>query len=49
MKLSRWAMAGAPVFVIYKYSIGKKTRGTKVFTARREALDAANRNDGKRV
>ncbi|MBV1689493.1 hypothetical protein KRR38_17870 [Novosphingobium sp. G106] len=39
MKLTRWAMAGATVFVIYKYSIGKKTRGAKVFTTQDDALE----------
>ena len=31
MKLFRWAAAGASVYVIYKYSIGKKVKGEKVF------------------
>ncbi len=31
MKLFRWAAAGASVYVIYKYSIGKKAKGEKVF------------------
>lgn len=31
MKLLRWAMAGATVYVIYRYSIGKTGRGEEVF------------------
>jgi len=31
MKLTRWAFAGASVYVIYKYTIGKKSKGEKVF------------------
>lgn len=31
MKLFRWAAAGASAYVIYKYSIGKKAKGEKVF------------------
>jgi hypothetical protein len=33
MKLTRWAFAGASAYVIYKYTIGKKAKGEKVFTA----------------
>ncbi len=32
MKLLRWTLAGASAYVIYKYTIGKKTTGEKVFT-----------------
>lgn len=49
MKLSRWAMAGATVFVIYRYSIGKKTRGTKVFTTKDDALPAIETELRKRA
>lgn len=49
MKLSRWAMAGATVFVIYKYSIGKKTRGAKVFTTQDDALAATETELQKRA
>ena len=31
MKLLRWAAAGASVYVVYKYSIGKKAKGEDVF------------------
>jgi len=27
MKLLRWAAAGASVYVVYKYTIGKKSKG----------------------
>lgn len=33
MKLLRWAVAGASVYVIYKYSIGKKAKGEDVFVS----------------
>jgi hypothetical protein len=31
MKLLRWALAGASVYVVYKYSIGHRARGDEVF------------------
>jgi hypothetical protein len=31
MKLLRWAMAGATVYVVYRYSIGKARPGEEVF------------------
>ncbi len=36
MKLFRWAAAGASAYVIYKYSIGKKAKGEKVFDSPEE-------------
>ncbi len=42
MKLLRWAAAGASVYVVYKYSIGKKAKGEDVFQSPDAALD-----DGK--
>lgn len=33
MKLVRWTLAGASFYVIYKYTIGKKSAGEDVFTA----------------
>jgi hypothetical protein len=33
MKLLRWTLAGASFYIVYKYTIGKKTTGEKVFTA----------------
>ncbi len=30
MKLLRWAVAGASVYAVYKYSIGKKAKGESV-------------------
>ena len=41
MKLLRWAVAGAAsasVYVVYKYSIGKKAKGEDIFTSADEAL-----------
>lgn len=32
MKLLRWAVAGASVYAVYKYSIGRKARGEGVLT-----------------
>lgn len=40
MKLFRWAAAGASVYVIYKYSIGKKAKGEKVFDSPSAKSDA---------
>jgi hypothetical protein len=31
MKLLRWTLAGASFYVVYKYTIGKKTKGENVF------------------
>ena len=33
MKLLRWAVAGASVYAVYRYSIGKKAKGEDVFAA----------------
>ena len=36
MKLLRWAVAGAAsasVYVVYRYSIGKKAKGEDIFTS----------------
>jgi hypothetical protein len=41
MKLLRWAVAGAAsasVYVVYKYSIGKKAKGEDIFTSADDAL-----------
>ena len=41
MKLLRWAVAGAAsasVYVVYRYSIGKKAKGEDIFTSAEEAL-----------
>jgi hypothetical protein len=32
MKLLRWTLAGASFYIVYKYTIGKKAKGEKVFT-----------------
>lgn len=36
MKLVRWALAGAPAYVVYKYSIGKSFEGEDVFVSPEE-------------
>lgn len=42
MKLIRWAAAGASAYVIYKYVIGKKTKGEAVFKSpEADGADAA--------
>ncbi|MEJ5978889.1 hypothetical protein WG901_19705 [Novosphingobium sp. PS1R-30] len=41
MKLMRWAMAGATVYVIYRYSIGRKGPGAKVFTSQDDVPQTA--------
>lgn len=41
MKLFRWAAAGASVYVIYKYSIGKKAKGENVFDSPEAGTDAS--------
>ncbi|MCB2076458.1 MAG: hypothetical protein KDE55_02040 [Novosphingobium sp.] len=33
MKLLRWAVAGASVYAVYKYSTGKKAKGEDVLTS----------------
>ena len=33
MKLLRWAVAGASVYAVYKYSIGRKAKGEDVFVS----------------
>lgn len=41
MKLLRWAVAGAAsasVYVVYKYSIGRKAKGEDIFTSAEGAL-----------
>ena len=39
MKLLRWTMAGASIYVMYKYSIGKKAKGEDVFVSPERALE----------
>jgi hypothetical protein len=41
MKLLRWAVAGAAsasVYVVYRYSIGKKSKGENIFTSPDDAV-----------
>ena len=38
MKLLRWAAAGASVFAIYKYSIGRKAQGDDVLISPEKAI-----------
>jgi hypothetical protein len=50
MKLFRWAAAGASVYVIYKYSIGKKAKGENVFDSPKAASeDSAPAKPAKRA
>ena len=32
MKLLRWTLAGASFYIVYKYTIGNKAKGEKVFS-----------------
>jgi len=41
MKLTRWALAGASFYMVYKYTIGKKTKGEKVFASPEKDSDVA--------
>ena len=38
MKLLRWAVAGASVYAVYKYSIGKKAKGESVLETPERAI-----------
>lgn len=38
MKLLRWAVAGASVYAVYRYSIGRKARGEDVFVSPEKAI-----------
>lgn len=42
MKLLRWAVGGASVYVIYKYSIGRKAKGEDVFVNPDQAVEDLN-------
>ena len=41
MKLLRWTLAGASFYVVYKYTIGKKAAGEKVFASPDGEVDEA--------
>ncbi len=45
MKLLRWAAAGASVYVVYKYTIGKKSKGEEVFTSPERDLAESDAGD----
>ena len=50
MKLLRWAVAGAAsasVYVVYKYSIGKKAKGEDIFTSADDALGKGDDSSAK--
>jgi hypothetical protein len=38
MKLLRWAVAGATVYAVYRYSIGRKAKGEDVFVSQEREL-----------
>lgn len=38
MKLLRWAVAGASVYAVYKYSIGGKAKGEDVLVSQDKAI-----------
>jgi len=39
MKLLRWAAAGASVYVLYRYSIGRKAKGEDLFVSPEKKLE----------
>lgn len=45
MKLLRWAAAGASVFAIYKYSIGRKAQGDDVLISPERAIANLTQDD----
>ncbi|WP_374414525.1 hypothetical protein [Novosphingobium colocasiae] len=47
MKLLRWAVGGASVYVIYKYSIGRKAKGEDVFVNADQAVQDLADTSGK--
>jgi len=47
MKLLRWAVGGASVYVIYKYSIGRKAKGEDVFVNPDQAVQDLTDDSGK--
>ena len=42
MKLLRWPLAGVTAYVIYKYAIGKKAKGERVFDSPETGKDDAS-------
>ncbi len=46
MKLLRWAVAGASVYAVYKYSIGKKAKGEDIFTSPERAIADLEQGEG---
>ena len=49
MKLLRWAAAGASVFAIYKYSIGRKAQGDDVLISPERAIANLTQDDDASV
>ena len=47
MKLLRWAVGGASVYVIYKYSIGRKSKGEDVFVNPEKEIEKASKRSAK--
>ena len=48
MKLLRWAVAGASVYAVYRYSIGQKAKGEDVFVSKdREIARLSEETKGK--
>lgn len=46
MKLLRWAVAGASVYAVYRYSIGKKAKGEDVFVSKDREIAKLTQDDG---
>lgn len=47
MKLLRWAVAGASVYAVYRYSIGCKAKGEDVFVSPQKAIAELTAGDGE--
>jgi len=45
MKLLRWAVAGASVYAVYRYSIGRKAKGEDVFVSQERELAKLTNGD----
>lgn len=46
MKLLRWAVAGASVYAVYRYSIGKKAKGEDVLVSQDKAIADLTKAEG---
>lgn len=47
MKLLRWAVAGASVYAVYKYSIGRKAKGEDVVVDPERAIADLSKDESE--